>query len=237
MRTAIFVTALILGCGTSELMGHEVLGPVQVNQILRNIQQAQLTLRGNASPKEKETALFYIGAEAYTLMKLINSDVREHGQENQGLIDVAIGRCKKLGVNIQPVSGTDYYLYDFEAFTSYLKIAPRGMHAPEARFALIEKSSYSVEQGRKTPEMLLKQIEEKKNLLQEFPDVTRRVDLQMFLILDYLEVYASYLESNDLSRSNQYKELALELCRQLVENHPDTGAANFARDLLIKFGI
>ena len=237
MRHIILVVVVALSCGTSRLLGHEVLGPVQVNAILRNIQLSQRTVSANVSAKEKEAALFQIGAEAYTLMKLINSEINEHGRENQGLINVAISRCKALGVNIQPAAGTDYYLYDFEAFASYLKLAPGGEFVPEARFALIEKSSYDQQRGRRTPELLLRQIEEKKQLLQEFPDFNRRVDLQLFLILDYLEVHTSYLESNDLARSTQYKDLALELCRELIKNHPDSGAANFARNLLIRFSL
>lgn len=228
--------ALMLACGRSPLLGHEILGPVQVNQGLKSIQQSQTTLRSNVSASEKEEALFKIGVEAYALMKLINSDISEHGRENQGLIDLAINRCKTMGVNIQPAAGKDYYMYDFEAFTSYLKLAPRGSYAPEARFALIEKSFYD-EHRQRTPQLLLKQIEEKKQLLQKFPNLSRRADLQMFLILDYLELHTEYLERRDLAKSTQYRDLALELCRQVMKNHPDTDAADFARDLLLKFGL
>ena len=228
--------ALILGCGTS-LLGHEILGPVQVNQSLKSIQQAQTTFRSNVSASEKEEALFKIGVQAYELMKLINYDISEHGRENQGLIDVAINRSKTMGVNIQLAAGKDYYMYDFEAFTSYLKLAPRGSYAPDARFALIEKSFYDEHRGQKTPQLLLKEIEEKKQLLQEFPNLSRRADLQMFLILDYLQLHTDYLEKKDLAKSTQYKDLALELCRQVMKNYPDTGAADFARDLLLKFGL
>ena len=229
--------ALILGCGTSLLLGHEILGPVQVNQSLKSIQQAQTTLRSNVSAGEKEEALFKIGVEAYELMKLINYDISEHGRENQGLIDVAINRSKTMGVNIQLAAGKDYYMYDFEAFTSYLKLAPRGSYVPDARFALIEKSFYDEHRGQRTPQLLLKQIEEKKQLLQEFPNLSRRADLQMFVILDYLQLHTDYLEKKDLAKSTQYRDLALELCRQVMKNYPDTGAADFARDLLLKLGL
>lgn len=237
MKRITVVMALMLACGRSPLLGHEILGPVQVNQSLKSIQQSQTTLRSNVSASEKEEALFKIGVEAYALMKLINSDISEHGRENQGLIDLAINRCKTMGVNIQLAAGKDYYMYDFEAFTSYLKLAPRGSYAPEARFALIEKSFYGEQRGRRTPRLLLKQIEQKKQLLQEFPNLSRRADLQMFLILDYLELHTDYLERRDLAKSTQYRDLALELCQQVIKNHPDAGAADFARDLLIKFGL
>lgn len=237
MKRITVVMALMLACGRSPLLGHEILGPVQVNQSLKSIQQSQTTLRSNVSASEKEEALFKIGVEAYALMKLINSDISEHGRENQGLIDLAINRSKTMGVNIQLAAGKDYYMYDFEAFTSYLKLAPRGNYAAEARFALIEKSFYDEHRDQRTPQLLLKQIEQKKQLLQEFPNLSRRADLQMFLILDYLELYTEYLERRDLAKSTQYRDRALELCRQVMKNHPDSDAANFARDLLIKFGL
>lgn len=238
MKRITVVTALMLACGSSALLGHEILGPVQVNQSLKSIQQGQTTLQGTVAASAKEEALFKIGVEAYALMKLINSEINEHGGEaDRGLIDLAIKRCKVMGVNIQLAPGKEYYLYDFEAFASYLKLAPRGPHVPEVRFALIEKSFYDEHRGQRTPQLLFKQIGEKKQLLQEFPNLGRRADLEIFLVLDYLELSTGYQERKDLAKSTQYRDLALELCRQVMKSHPDTGAADFARDLLLKFGL
>lgn len=238
MKRITVVTVLMLACGRSPLLGHEILGPVQVNQSLKSIQLGQTTLQGNGAASAKEEALFKIGAEAYALMKLINSEISEHGAEaDRGLIDLAVKRCKVMGVNIQLAAGKDYYLYDFDAFASYLKLAPRGPRVPEVRFALIEKAFYDERRGPRTPQLLLKQIDEKKQLLQEFPSLGRRADLEVFLILDYLELSTGYQDRNDRAKSTQYKDLALELCRQVMKNYPDTGAGDFARELLLKFGL
>ena len=140
MKRITVVMAFMLACGRSPLLGHEILGPVQVNQSLKSIQQSQTTLRSNVSAGDKEEALFKIGAEAYALMKLINSEINEHGTESdRGLIDLAVRRCKAMGVNIQLAAGKDYYTYDFEAFAAYLKLVPRGAHAPDARFRSEER--------------------------------------------------------------------------------------------------
>jgi hypothetical protein len=237
LKILALVVALILSCGTASLPGHELLGPAQINQMLKSIQQSQMKLAGNPAGSEKEEALFTIGVEAYALMKLINSDIREHGAENRGLIELVVNRCKAMGVNFQPAAGKEHYMYDFAAFTAYLALAPRGRHAPEVRFALIEKSFYDEHGGQRTPEVLLKQIQEKKQLLSDFPDLSRRADLEIFVILDYLELHSYFEEKKDQAKSTEYRDLALKLCRQVIDEHPDTGAANFARNLLIQFGL
>ncbi len=119
----------------------------------KSLQHLQMTIAsaaGATSEKEKaakEKALFRLGAEAYALARLINLDISEHGAENQGLIELLVRRCKAIGVGIQRAAGADAYMYDFDAFAAYLTLAPRGVYAPEARFAPIEKSSFAEHRG------------------------------------------------------------------------------------------
>jgi hypothetical protein len=238
VRRILGIAILAIAFGAPAALGHEVMGPVQVNQILKSIQQSRAILDGKGAAAEKEEALFDIGVDAYALMKLINSEIKEHGAaENAGLISLAISRCKAMGVNIDRTAAGDFYVYDFDAFTTYRKMAPRGKYTAEAKFALIEKSFYDQREQQRTPELLLKQVQEKQELLKEYPKLTRRADLEMFIILDYLELHSIYLEKNDAARSEQYKKEMLDLCKHVIDNYPDTEAANFARDLLIKLSL
>ena len=234
MKRLVPLLALVLLYGHAAA-AHEILGPVEVNRLLKSMQQWHNKLAATTAA-EKHEALFNIGLDAYALMKLINSDVKEHGAENQGLIDLAVNRSAALGVRIARMPGTDFYLYDFDAFVSYLRLAPRGEHAAEARFALVEKKFYE-QKGDATPAPLLERVAEKRKLLEDYPQFGRRADLEMFLILDYLDLSNAYIEAGDRAKSDEYKQLALRLCRELAEKYPDTGAAMFARDLLIKLGI
>ncbi len=129
------------------------------------------------------------------------------------------------------------YLYDFKEFEEYLKIAPQGQYVAEARFALIERSSYEHVAGENPAEWLLQQVGDKKQFLREYPSFIKRAELEMLVTLDYYELYSIYLERRDLKKSQQYKEWTLEGCRHIVEAFPDTEAANFARNLLIRLGI
>jgi hypothetical protein len=235
VRHAPAVLAFALAFGTA-LDGHEILGPVQVNQILKSMARSSRTLAAPPNADEKGQALINLGVDAYTLMKLINSDIKEHGTENQGLIDLAVGRCAEMGVKFSRVPGGPFYMYDFDAFSAYLKLSPHGEHAAEARFALLERAFYG--QGTaKTPAALLQSIDEKQKLLKDYPEFKRRADVEMFLILDYLDLSNSYIERNEQAKGAQYKDLALQLCRQVAEKYPDTGAASFARNLLIQLGL
>jgi hypothetical protein len=231
---AVLLVAFALG---APVRAHEILDPVQLNQILKSMERSRRTIESTQSKDaEKHEALFNLGVDAYALMKLINSELKEHGTQNQGLVDLAVTRSGEMSVNLRPVGDGQVFVYDFEAFKAYLKAAPRGAHAAEARFALVEQASYGRNEVR-TPEGILAGIDMKQKLLKDFPDLKRRADVEMFLILDYLELSNAYLQSGDAAKGVQYKDRALQLCRRVAEKYPDTDAAMFARNLLVQLGL
>jgi len=232
------ILTLLLCLFVRPLVAHEVLGPVRVNEILKSIQKSRAALAGTPSPQDRSEALFNIGVDAYALMKLINQELQEHGAEaNLALINLAVTRCGEMGVNIKSIANGDHYMYDFAAFSEYLKVAPSGEHVPEVRFALIEKNFYEMRGASMTPAARSKQIEEKRQLLREYPKLSRRADLRMFLVFDYLDLYGYYEERQDPAKAEENRKQALDLCRAILAEDPESGAANFARDVLIKFGL
>lgn len=236
-KTVISILTGLLLCNPFFLRAHDVMGPVAVNNILKSIQKSRLVLNSRSSQKDQEEAILNIGFQAHTLMKLINMEIQAHGTLQQGLIDLAVRRCREMGVGILYFEKTALYFYDFKEFEEYLKIAPQGQYVDEARFALIERSSYKHVAGEKPSEWLLQQVGDKKQFLREYPSFRKRAELEMLLTLDYYELYFIYLERRELKKSQQYKEWTLQLCRHIVEAFPDTEAANFARNLLIRLGL
>ena len=230
------LTALVL-CHPFFLRAHDVMGPIAVNNILKSIQKSRLVLNSRSSQKDQEKAILNIGFQAHTLMKLINMEIQAHGTLQQGLIDLAVRRCREMGVGLLYFEKTALYFYDFKEFEEYLKIAPQGQYVDEARFALIERASYKHVAGEKPSEWLLQQVGDKKQFLREYPSFRKRAELEMLLTLDYYELYFIYLERRELKKSQQYKEWTLQLCRHIVEAFPDTEAANFSRNLLIRLGL
>ncbi len=223
-------------CLSSFVWPHFVMGPVEVNRILKSLQKSRKILDGQPSQEDRKKEIFNIAFEAYTLMKLINTEIEAHGDEQQGLINLSVKRSQDMKIGIGPIKGKPIYVYDFKEFEEYLKIAPQGKYAAEARFALIERAFYQQSGGEKTPENLLANLEEKRQFLEQYPDFSMRSQLEMLLTLDYYQLYFLYLERNDVSKTKKYGELVLEQCRHIMDTFPGTQSANFAMNLMLEFG-
>ena len=76
-------------------------------------------------------ALFALGEEANALALLMSREVAAHGQQQQGLLELALTRTSALGVDITWSSGHQRYFYDGAAFRRYLELAPE---SPDAVF-------------------------------------------------------------------------------------------------------
>ena len=230
------VLAACLFCLSSSVWPHFVMGPVEVNRLLKSLQKSRQILDGQPSQEEREESIFNIAFEAYTLMKLINTEIEAHGDQQRGLINLAVKRSQGMGVGIRSTENQSVYLYDFEEFEEYLKIAPQGKYAAEAGFALMEQSFYQRSGGEKDPEVLLAQLEEKRQFLKQYPAFARRSELEMLLTLDYYQLYFVYQDRNEVSKTKEYENLVLDQCRHILDAFPGTQAANFAMNLMLGFG-
>lgn len=218
------------------LPAHEVLGPVEVNGILKEIQRSKVQLASTeSSDEDREKARFHIAGQAFRLMKLINEERRAHGNQEQGLIDLAVSRCRAMGVEIAFDQSRDLYLYDFQEFEEYLKLYPNGRFEAEVRYALIERSALQKPSGERTLSELEGQAESKRKLLQEFPGFEKRPDIEMLLALDYYELYALSGEQRDRQGEMKYKKLTAQQFRHIVESYPGSQAADYALRLLMRF--
>ena len=216
---------------------HEVLGPVAVNSILKSIGQARQTLASDLPAQQKEKAVLEIGFQGHTLMKLINAEIQEHGNGQQGLIDLAIRRSRQMDVEIAFSEKKKVYLYDFLEFEEYLRLAPQGEYAAEAKFALLERSFYEHTGGEKDPARMEEQLNQKKKFLADYPDFNRRADLELLLTLDYYELYVIHLQREETEKAQQYRQELLKKCRYIVETFPDTAAAEVSRNLLFQLEL
>lgn len=236
LKSAVFCF-LIAGL-TGTVRADYIMGPTEVNTITKRIQKSRQVQNDPASSAhEKQEAVFDAGIQGYTLMRLINAEINSHGDLQQKLIDFAIDRCGQMGVQIKYSAKKSVYLYDFKDFETYMKIAPKGEHAPDVLFAFMEKAFLEGEAGEKSVAALLEQIQHKKDFLKQYPEFGRRADLEMFLTLDYYELYALYSEKNDAKKSEEFKRLTMEQCRHIIKAYPDTDAASSAQDLLIRLEI
>ncbi len=214
-----------------------IMGPPEVNNILKSIHKSLSILESQAPAQEKQQAVFDIGMQAYTLMKLINAEIQSHGPMQQKLIDLAIARCHEMGVEIRHVPSRSIYLYDFAQFEGYLTMAPHGIYAADARFALMEKAFYEHEAGDQDLPTLMLQVERKKQFLKEYPNFKKRADLEILLTLDYYELCLLYAKRKNSVKSKQFRQLTRDQCRHIVKAFPNTEAAAFATNLLAKLGI
>lgn len=236
MKTGIRVSAYRwflpwLFCG-GVLYADFIMGPLEVSKILKSINKAQMTLRSDVSQNEKGQALFEIGGQAYTLAKLINAEILSHGNEQQGLIDLAIKRCRDMGVNIEYFPSRAVYLYDGKEFLAYLQTDPGGEDVAEALSGLMERSSADLVLGVQEPTYLLEQVALKKHFLSIHPDFKNRTELELLLAMDYHKLYLACSDRKESTKAQEYKKSALERYRQITRRAGDGEAASYARALL-----
>ncbi len=211
------------------LLADYVMGPPEVNQSLKSIAQIQKLLKASLPDKERAEAIYRLAKEAEDLTFLINLEIRSHGFEQKQLIDLAVQRCGKLEVSIRYDSKKNRYLYDRGAFASYLKLAPEGPKAREARFMTIERTFYN----QKTPDgpEMQNLIGDIKEFLAAYPQFEKTSELELYLAISYRDLYRLYAEAGSdgaLAAKNE----AERICEKIIRNYPEEPEAKIAENML-----
>jgi TolA-binding protein len=167
------------------------------------------------------------------LTTLINDEVAEHGSQEKALIDLGIARTRELGVAIAYNSGKKKFFYDNAAFREYLTAAPRGAHAEQASFKLIEGDFFQSEPTD------IKGIEagteRKRTFLQRFPRSAGAPEVHLMLSVDYRDLFRHYDAAGDKVRRARFRDAARQQMRELMKRFPDTEQAEIARRMLQRF--
>jgi hypothetical protein len=185
-----------------------------------------------ADPRARADAWFFLAAEADGLASLMNLEVESHGMQERELLDLALGRTKELGVAIAYNRDKKKFFYDGAGFAEYLKEAPRGSHAAAAEFKLLSYQFYT--SSAADTSALTAAADAKKRFLLKYPTFAENAELRLYLAVDYRDLHARYIESQNAEEAAKYSRLARAECLRIVRRYPRSEQADAARQLLQK---
>lgn len=91
---------------------------------------------------DRVEALFRLGATVEALVEALNADVVAHGAREL-FAELVVKRLQAQDLNLAWAPAANRYVYDQAAFRDYLRRAPRGPSAPEAKFRLMAQRFYT----------------------------------------------------------------------------------------------
>ena len=211
--------------GIPSLCFDVILDPKEVMQLLAEIgklQEDSLKARTQAARLE---ALYQTGERALALTTLMTRDVQSHGASDPSLVGLIMRRLKEYGIEVR--SDAQGYYYDLAAFREYVKRAPTGKRAQDARFALIAFAESGKEIGA-----LEESIAEKQRFLLDYPRYPDLSIIHMLLAQDHLRLGRIYSSQKNTVLGEKHQQTAEEIYRKIVKLYPKSPEAEAAADYL-----
>lgn len=227
-RTLVAAVAILI-LGTTVARADVIMSAPQLNATLKTMEKLQRETASQAA-REREEALFRLGAEADGLASIMNLEVESHGMQERELLDLALGRSQELGVGIVYNRDKKKFFYDGAAFADYLKAAPRGAHAAAAEFTLL---SYQFYQSPATDiAALTAAADAKKRFLLRHPTFEANADMRLYLAVDYRDLYRRHEAAHATALAAKYRRLARTECLRIERMYARTEQAAAARQML-----
>jgi hypothetical protein len=235
IRSAVvlFVAGLVASVGVVRRAGADiVMSAAGLNATLKKMELLKRQVDSGTRPQRAE-ALYQLGVEGDGLAALINQEVASHGMQERELIDLALARTKELGVGVAYNREKKKFFYDGAGFERYLEDSPNGTHAAAARFKLLSYQFYqSTGQDEAT---LLEAAEAKKQFLARYPRFKENAELELFLAIDYRDLYRHFRDAHDAAGADKYRLLTRSTYQEIARRHAGTEQASTARQLLHRF--
>ncbi len=228
----LLAAALALGVAAADLRADVILSAEGLNTALKKMERLQQQIAAGPA-KERAAALFQLGALAHALATLLNDEVAAHGSQEKGLIDLGLKRARETGVVIAYNREKQQFFYDGAAFQRYLSEAPRAERAAEAAFWLLENEFY--QSSPEAPEALVAASENKKAFLRRYPRFSAAADVNVFLAIDYRDLYRHYQAAGDTPKRDRFRTLARAQFKSVVQRFPRTEPAKIAEEMLRRF--
>lgn len=204
-----------------------------LNETLKTMTRLTQQVAG-ANGDARTEAIFALGAEAAGLADLMNKEYASHGLQESALLNLAVERTKPLGITITVHEDeARRYTYDGSAFREYLKVAPAGSHAAQAKFYVIEQQFYTLRDA--TAAAVAAAAEAKRHFLAQYPTFDRNVDVRMFLAIDYRDLYRLARKAHSAPDMRKFRRLTRSAYQDVTRLYPDTEQGVGARELLRRF--
>jgi hypothetical protein len=217
---------------------HVVLDPDHARQLLGDIASHHRTAREGANEATRTEALFQLGEAVDALVEALNRDLAAHGKPDL-FAQLVVKRLEVYEVGVRLTERAHRWAYDFAAFKEYLRRAPQGRRAPDARFKLIARAFYDTLGadpahlvGANLPE-LFQALRDEERFLAEHPGHERAGEVRFFLAVDY---YRAARNASDPAMMIEYQRRARQALAAVVKDAPESVEARAAETLLERLG-
>jgi hypothetical protein len=224
--------ALVLA---SPATGHDV---ERAEVLLGEIATYRRTAVEGPTDSARAEALFRLGETVDALVEALNRDVTAHGTRDL-VAELVVRRLQAHAVNVTWAPGQGKYAYDHAAFGEYLRVAPRGRLAPDARFRLIA-ARFHATLGTDPAELvgtdvagLLAAVAETERFLREHASHERAATVRFFQAVDH---YRLARNVDDPARRKEHERRARQVLRQTVERSAEPFEVRAAETLLERLG-
>jgi hypothetical protein len=224
-----FVLAL-----TAAVHAHVTLEPERAREMLAEVARYHDAGRAEPDQEARLDALFRTGEAVLRLVEALNQDALAHGEPSP-LARELVGRLRTYSIHVTFSERTRQHAYDLAAFEEYLRRAPGGRRAPDARFRLLARAFYETLGADPAtlldtdPAAVLRAIKAEEQFLQDYPRHDKAGQVQFFLAVDYYRVSRNVPEA---ARARAYAERARQELARVVAGMPETFEARAAAVLI-----
>lgn len=207
-----------------------ILDPKEVNRLLNEIASLQESAKNEKAEKDRLNALYEMGERALDLADLMTRDKEAHGAIDTNLGQIIERRLRQLGV-VMTLDKLGYH-YDLAVFKEYLRRAPTGERAADARYVLI-----GFDEPGEDALKLERSIRDKEQFLRQYPKFTEMSVVKLLLAQQHIRLGRAYKAQKRQAAADQQQKMAVEMYREIVRLYPQSQEAETASDYLNQLGV
>ncbi|HEV2689297.1 MAG TPA: hypothetical protein VGV35_12110, partial [Bryobacteraceae bacterium] len=175
-------------------------------------------------------ALYEMGERALDLADLMTRDKASHGAVDPSLASLIERRLKEYGIAFT-LDATGYH-YDLAAFREYLRRAPSGKRAVDARYVLI-----GFDEPGDNIAKLQASIAAKERFIRDYPKFSEMSLVKFLLAQQHVRLARAYAAAKKQTLSDRQRKIAEALYREIVKLYPNSQEAEPAADYLSEAGV
>ena len=216
---------------SSPAVGHDV---ERAEALLGEIAVHRGAAAAGPTETDRAEAMFRLGETVETLVAALNLDVAAHGTRDL-FAELVVRRLRAHALEVAWAPREGRYVYDLAAFADYVRRAPRGRWAPEAKFRLIARRFYAT-LGTDPATLVgtdvgavLAALAEEERFLGEHASHERAGTVRFFLAVDH---YRLARNVTDPVRAREHERRARQALQHTVERSTQTFEVRAAQTLL-----
>jgi hypothetical protein len=223
---AVFVLAL-----WSSAEGHDI---QRAEALLGDIAAHRGAAAAGPTESDRAEAMFRLGETVETLVAALNLDVAAHGTRDL-FAELVVRRLRAHALDVAWAPREGRYVYDLAAFGDYVRRAPRGRWAPEAKFRFIARRFYATLGADPATLVgtdvgaLLAALADEERFLREHASHERAGTVRFFLAVDHYRI-ARNVADPVLARDHERR--ARQALQHTVEHSTQTFEVRAAQTLL-----